>query len=106
MDRGDRGHRHAGRTQVFIAGQRRGLTLRQRKHLRRRNAIEPLIGHMKAEGKLGRCFPKGMLDDTLNVIPCAIGQNQRKLLRWFFALGFGDSALDVFYFAKPLSTPN
>ncbi|NJN47181.1 MAG: IS5 family transposase, partial [Candidatus Competibacteraceae bacterium] len=55
VDRGYKGHQHPGDTQVFIAGQQRGITARQRKRLNRRNTIEPIIGHMKADGKLGRC---------------------------------------------------
>ncbi|NJN48353.1 MAG: hypothetical protein HC808_19845 [Candidatus Competibacteraceae bacterium] len=77
-------HDTPGDTQVFIAGQQRGITARQRKRLNRRNTIEPIIGHMKADGKLGRCFLHGELGDAVNVILCAVGQNLRKLLRWLF----------------------
>lgn len=87
VDRGYKGHQHDGDTQVFIAGQRRNITSKQKKRLNRRNAIEPIIGHMKSDGKLGRCFLKGAVGDALNVILCAVGQNIRKLLRWlYFAL--------------------
>jgi IS5 family transposase len=84
VDRGYKGHQHKGDTQVFIAGQKRGITPRQRHRLRRRNSIEPIIGHMKTDGKLGRCFLHGELGDALNVILCAVGQNIRKLLGWLF----------------------
>ena len=89
VDRGYRGHGHSGDTRVFIAGQTRGITAKQRQRLRRRNSIEPLIGHLKADGKLGRCFLKGTLGDALNVILCAAGQNLRKLLRWLFCTWIG-----------------
>lgn len=49
----------ATNTAVFIAGQQRNLSKREKKRQRRRNTIEPIIGHMKADGKLGRCFLKG-----------------------------------------------
>ncbi|NJN46168.1 MAG: hypothetical protein HC808_06465 [Candidatus Competibacteraceae bacterium] len=84
VDRGYKGHQHPGDTKIFIAGQQRGITARQRRRLRRRNTIEPIIGHMKTDGKLGRCFLHGELGDALNVILCAVGQNLRKLLRWLF----------------------
>jgi IS5 family transposase len=84
VDRGYKGHQHPGDTQVFIAGQKRGITPRQRHRLRRRNTIEPIIGHMKTDGKLGRCFLHAKLGDAVNVILCAVGQNIRKLLRWFY----------------------
>ena len=53
VDRGYRGH-DADRTRVFISRQKRGLTPTIRRELRRRNAVEPVIGHMKADGLLNR----------------------------------------------------
>ncbi|GGO84064.1 hypothetical protein GCM10011348_29440 [Marinobacterium nitratireducens] len=50
--------------------------------MRRRNSVEPVIGHLKSDGKMRRCFLKGVLGDALNVLLCACGQNLRKLLRW------------------------
>jgi hypothetical protein len=35
-----------------------------KRELRRRSAIEPVIGHMKAEGHLGRCYLKGRAGDA------------------------------------------
>ncbi len=52
-----------------------------RKKLRRRSAIEPIIGHMKSDGKLGRCYLKGSLGDAMNIMLSAAGQNIRKLLK-------------------------
>ena len=52
-----------------------------------RNSVEPVIGHLKSDGKMGRCYLKGELGDALNVILCGVGHNIRKLLRWlYFAL--------------------
>lgn len=49
----------------------------------RRNSVEPIIGHLKSDGKLRRCFLKGILGDAINVILSACGQqNLRKLLKW------------------------
>jgi IS5 family transposase len=39
---------------------------RLKRHLRRRSAIEPEIGHMKGDGLLGRNFLKGMQGDAIN----------------------------------------
>lgn len=79
VDRGYRGH---GVTQgnVYISGQRRGITKSLKKALKRRSAIEPHIGHMKAEGKLGRNFLKGLLGAKLNALLVSIGHNLRLLL--------------------------
>jgi hypothetical protein len=40
----------------FISGQKRGVFGVIKRELRRRSAIEPIIGHLKAEGHLGRCY--------------------------------------------------
>lgn len=56
VDRGYRGSRSTEGTKIYLAGQRRGMTRVLRKKLKRRNAIEPIIGHMKLEGHLGRNY--------------------------------------------------
>src|SRR5215813_8692821 len=55
---------------------------RIKRELRRRSAIEAVIGHMKAEGHLGRCYLKGRAGDAANVILSAIGYNLRLVLAW------------------------
>ena len=47
-----------------------------------RSAIEPLIGHLKSEGHLGRCYLKGRAGDAANVILSAVGHNLRRILAW------------------------
>jgi IS5 family transposase len=54
-----------------------------RRELRRRNAIEPVIAHMKQDGHLERNALKGAEGDVINVLLCAIGHNFRLLLAWF-----------------------
>lgn len=49
--------------------------------LKRRNAIEPVIGHMKNDGRLGRNFLKGIAGDAMNALLCGAGHNLRKILR-------------------------
>jgi hypothetical protein len=44
---------------VFISGQKRGVFGLIKRELKGRSAIEPLIGHMKTDGHLGRCYLKG-----------------------------------------------
>jgi IS5 family transposase len=51
VDRGYRGHGIKD-IQVFISGQKRGVTNSIKKLLKRRSAIEPEIGHMKNDGRL------------------------------------------------------
>jgi hypothetical protein len=55
--------------------------------MRRRNSVEPVIGHLKLDGRMRRCFLKGVLGDAVNVLLCACGHNLRMLLSWlYFAL--------------------
>ena len=83
VDKGYRGHDYAKPLRVFRSGQKRGLTPLIKRQLRRRSAIEPVIGHMKEDGRLGRNFLKGRHGDRINAILAGVGQNVRLLLRWF-----------------------
>ncbi len=80
VDKGYKGHGITDK-QVYISGQKRGMTRTLKKHLKRRSAIEPHIGHMKSDGKLKRNYLKGTLGDTLNALLCAIGHNMRMIWR-------------------------
>ncbi|MCF2825742.1 hypothetical protein L3V43_09240 [Pseudoalteromonas sp. L23] len=51
-----------------------------KKKLRRRNAIEPIFGHMKQDGHLGLNRLKGKLGDRLNAVLAGVGQNCRTIL--------------------------
>ena len=53
-----------------------------KRELTRRSAIEAVIGHMKAEGHLGRCYLKGRAGDAANVILSAVGYNLHLVLAW------------------------
>ncbi|HEX8569323.1 MAG TPA: IS5 family transposase [Caulobacteraceae bacterium] len=81
VDRGYRGH-DADRARVILSGQKRGLTPTMRRERRRRAAIEPVIGHMKSDGHLGRNFLLGTQGDATNVILAAAGHNLRLLRAW------------------------
>ena len=85
VDRGYRGH-GVQTTAVYIAGQKRGMTPALRRDLRRRSAIEPMIGHMKTDGRLSRCALKGTLGDALHAVLCGCGHNIRMILAHLRAL--------------------
>ena len=59
-----------------------GVFGRIKRELRRRSAIEAVIGHMKAEGHLGRCYLRGRAGDAANAVLSAIGYNFRLILAW------------------------
>jgi transposase, IS5 family len=82
VDKGYRGHHTPQPHRVFISGQRRGVLGRIKRELRRRSAIEPVIGHMKTDGHLGRCYLKGRAGDAANAILSAVGYNLRLVLAW------------------------
>jgi len=86
VDKGYRGHDTANPRRVFISGQKRGVFGIIKRELRRRSAIEAVIGHMKTDGHLGRCYLKGRRGDAANVILTAIGHNFRLVLAWLKAL--------------------
>jgi IS5 family transposase len=50
--------------------------------MRRRAAVEPVIGHMKAEHRMGRNYLKGRGGDRINAVLAAAGYNFSLLLRW------------------------
>jgi transposase, IS5 family len=85
-DRGYRGHGVNGDTAVFVAGRRRGITPTIRRELRRRSAIEAMIGHMKLDGKLARNHLKGALGDAVHALLCGAGHNLRLILRHLASL--------------------
>ena len=79
VDLGYRGH-DVTDIEVYKARQKRGVTQSIRRELKRRNAIEPIIGHMKNDGLMGRNYLKGAEGDAINVILCGAGQNLRLIL--------------------------
>jgi transposase, IS5 family len=81
VDRGYRGHGVSSATEVVVAGRRRGLTPTMRRELRRRSAIEAMIGHMKLDGKLARNHLKGAVGDAIHALLCGAGHNLRLILR-------------------------
>lgn len=82
VDKGYRGHDAHNPRRVFISGQKRGVFGAIKRELRRRSAIEPVIGHLKAEGHLGRCYLKGRAGDAANAILSAVGYNFQRILAW------------------------
>ena len=87
-DRGYRGHNAppGHKFKVYISGQRRRVTETIRRELRRRSAVEPVIGHAKSEHRMGRNYLAGTHGDAANAILAAAGYNFRRLLEWLALL--------------------
>jgi len=54
--------------------------------MKRRAAVEPVIGHVKAEHRMDRNYLKGRDGDRINAVLAAAGYNFSLLLRWLAAL--------------------
>lgn len=85
VDLGYRGHGHKGEAEIHVSRTRGITSPTVRRELRRRNAIEPIIGHTKADGLLERNHLKGAAGDAINAILVAAGHNMRLMLAWFAA---------------------
>jgi len=83
-DAGYRGHNAADkhRLKVFTSGQKRGVTDQIKRQLRRRAAVEPVIGHLKAEHRMGRNYLAHRQGDAINAVLAGAGYNFRLLIRW------------------------
>ena len=86
VDKGYRGHNHKEKFRVWITGQVRRLTKPIRREMKRRAAVEPVIGHTKAEHRMGRNYLKGREGDRSNAVLAAAGYNFSLLLRWLARL--------------------
>jgi IS5 family transposase len=75
--------------QIIHRGKYKSLSDHEKRLLKRRQAIEPLIGHTKADHRMDRCWLKGAVGDGLHALSCAAGYNIRWLLRAITRLGLG-----------------
>ena len=73
--------------QIIHRGKFKSLSPQQKGWLRRRQAVEPAIGHLKSDHRMDRCWLQGALGDALHSISCAAGYNLRWLLRAIAADG-------------------
>jgi IS5 family transposase len=83
-DKGYRGHNAPPdyKFRVFTSGQKRRMTPKIKRELRRRSAVEPVIGHLKSEHRMGRNYLWHRAGDATNAVLAAVGYNFRRLLRW------------------------
>jgi IS5 family transposase len=84
LDKGYRGHNAPPeyKSRVFISGQKRRVTPKIKRELRRRSAVEPVIGHLKSEHRMGRNYLWHRQGDAINAVLAAAGYNFRRLIRW------------------------
>lgn len=73
--------------EIIHRGRFKSLTDQQRRWLKRRQAVEPAIGHLKHDNAMDRCWLLGATGDALHAVLCAAGYNIRWLLRAIVRLG-------------------
>jgi IS5 family transposase len=83
-DAGYRGHNAPPdyKFKIYTAGQKRRVTPQIERDMKRRAAVEPVIGHLKAEHRMGRNYLAHRAGDAINVVLAAVGYNFRLLLNW------------------------
>jgi len=69
------------KVQLLHRGKARTLTAQQLRWVKRRQAVEPTIGHVKLDHRMDRCWLAGATGDALHAVLCAAGYNIRWLLR-------------------------
>ena len=79
VDRSYRGVQATCGARLLVSHTRR-LPRALKKLLKRRQAIEPVIGHMKTDGLLNRNWLKGTLGDAMHALLCGAGHNLRMIL--------------------------
>jgi hypothetical protein len=83
--------------EIIHRGKYKSLTQPQRRWLKRRQAVEPAIGHLKSDHRMDRCWLQGKLGDALHAALCATGYNLRWLLRAMRRLGLKAAFLRPLY---------
>jgi IS5 family transposase len=102
VDRGYRGVEPAANTRLLVSHTRR-LPKKLKKLLKRRQVVEPMIGHMKADGLLDRNWLKGALGDAMHAILCGAGHNLRMILAHLRVLYF--ALVAQLFLTLSLATP-
>lgn len=100
-DKGYRGHNAPPdyKFRVFTSGQKRRMTPKIKREMRRRSAVEPVIGHLKSNHRMERNYLAHRAGDAVNAVLAAAGYNFSLLLKWLrlllFAIiaGFDDTLI-------------
>ena len=83
-DAGYRGHNAPPehKFRVYTAGQRRRVNQQIKYEFKRRAAIEPVIGHLKDDHRMGCNYLAHSRGDAINAVLAAVGYNFRRLIHW------------------------
>ena len=64
-----------GDIEILHRGKCKSVDKRRRRWLKRRQAVEPAIGHLNADHRMDRCWLGGSIGEALHTVPCAAGFN-------------------------------
>ena len=94
-DAGYRGHKMPlpYTFKIYTAGQKRRVTPAIKRIMKRRSAVEPVIGHIKNEHRMNRNYLAHTQGDAINPILAAMGYNFRIILKWIKTLYVWISAI-------------
>ena len=82
VDMGYRGHDYKGKVTIHVDKRQRGRTPQSLwRRMKHRAAVEPSIGHLKAEHRLERNRLKGVAGNAVNAVLSAAAMNFQKLMR-------------------------
>jgi len=84
-DRGYKGVTPACGAKLLLSHTRK-LPAKLRRLLKRRQVVEPMIGHMKADGLLARNWLRGEIGDAIHAVLCGAGHNLRMILAYLRVL--------------------
>ena len=83
LDRGYRGPKKIGDTNLHTPKPDKNITAKKRKQHKRRAAIEPVIGHLKHNYRMIRNFLKGTHGDAINLMMAASAMNFKRMMnKW------------------------
>ena len=83
-DAGYRGHNAPPdyKFKIYTSKQKRRVTPQIKREMRRRAAVEPVIGHLKEDHRMDRNYLAHRQGDFNNAVLAAAGYNFRRLIRW------------------------
>lgn len=98
VDRGYKGPQKYKKSQINVPKPDKNISRGKRKKHNKRAAIEPVIGHLKADYRLCRNYLKGILGDLINVIMAAAAMNFKRVMNlWRTEANDSWKLIDVLY---------
>lgn len=84
VDKGYKGkNNYPDDVEIMVAGRKKKATPTLAKYFKRRSAIEPIIGHIKTDHRMGRNFLLGKIGDRVNAILSGCAFNLKKIMNLF-----------------------